>query len=397
MVPNPGPSPVAAAPRPRPSRWRLVLGLAAVVLLLHALLLALAPVGVGDGWLPEQRPAALRVRHLVEAPAAVAPAVEVGRERPDPPKPAAGVPAIERETRPLRGAAAAFSRRARAPEGARTIPSAAAPHVAEAAAPEPPALDAFELAAADPADTPTRAEDPPEQAGSGLPPPAPAAASGSGAVFATHFSPPVVLHYELRRGLLRGRGELAWRPAGEHYTMSMQGTALSFQILNWTSEGGFDRAGIAPVRFVDSRRGKAAQAANFQRAKGLITFSGSPAEYPVVEGAQDRLSWMMQLPAIVDARPAAFRPGARVPMFVVGARGEGDPWVFEVVASEDLALPAGPVAGALHLRREPRRPYDTQVEVWLDPARSYWPVQVRLAEPRSGDSTEFLLSAFPPG
>ncbi|MDE1949931.1 MAG: DUF3108 domain-containing protein, partial [Burkholderiales bacterium] len=95
--------------------------------------------------------------------------------------------------------------------------------------------------------------------------------------------------------------------------------------------------------------------------------------------------------------PAAFHAGARVPMFVAGARGEGDPWVFEVVASEDISLPAGPVAGALHLRREPRRPYDTQVEVWLDPARSYWPVQVRLAEPRSGDSTEFLLSAFPPG
>ncbi|MDE1947150.1 MAG: hypothetical protein KGI35_00885, partial [Burkholderiales bacterium] len=124
MVPNPGLNPSPAAPRHRRVRWRLVLSLAALVLLLHALLLALAPVGVGADWPPAQRPA-LRLRHLVDAPAGEpraaeapsgegpvgAPALEragrvEGVERPRPPAlgPAPGAPAAEPAARPRQGA-----------------------------------------------------------------------------------------------------------------------------------------------------------------------------------------------------------------------------------------------------------------------------------------------------
>ena len=45
-------------------------------------------------------------------------------------------------------------------------------------------------------------------------------------------------------------------------------------------------------------------------------------------------------------------------------------------AARRCELPAGEVPQALHLQREPTRPYDTRVEVWLDPARQHLPVRV---------------------
>ena len=62
-----------------------------------------------------------------------------------------------------------------------------------------------------------------------------------------------------------------------------------------------------------------------------------------------------------------------------------------VEAVEAISVPAGPVAAALRLKREPRKPYDTLVEVWLDPARHHLPVKVRLSIPQTGDATEFSL------
>ena len=38
-----------------------------------------------------------------------------------------------------------------------------------------------------------------------------------------------------------------------------------------------------------------------------------------------------------------------------------------------------------------QEPYDTEVDVWLDPQRHWLPVKLRLAIPTSGDSSEFLL------
>ncbi|MFY9513454.1 MAG: DUF3108 domain-containing protein, partial [Rubrivivax sp.] len=210
-------------------------------------------------------------------------------------------------------------------------------------------------------------------------------------VYATRLPPPVTLRYELKRGALSGSGELVWRPAEGRYTAVMEGAAFSINVLHWRSEGLLDAAGIAPERFVDRRRGRDVRAANFQRDKGRITFSGPQVEFPLPPGAQDRLSWMLQLAAIVEAEPARFVPGAQVSLFVVGARGDADTWTFSVEAVEPLDLPVGPVAQALRLRREPRKPYDTLGEVWLDPARAHLPVRVRLSVPQADDSTEFLL------
>src|SRR5207344_794956 len=100
----------------------------------------------------------------------------------------------------------------------------------------------------------------------------------------------------------------------------------------WVSRGGLDAAGFAPVRFTEQRLRRAAVAANFQRQAGKITYSGNPDEIPLPEGAQDRLSWMLQLAAIAQARPQKLTQGERFAMFVSGVRADADIWAFTVVA-----------------------------------------------------------------
>ena len=210
-------------------------------------------------------------------------------------------------------------------------------------------------------------------------------------VYPTRLPGAARLEYELRRGPVGGSATLRWLPVADRYTLSLEGGTLGFTVLSQASEGGYDRAGIAPYRFVDRRRGRDARAANFQRDSGRITFSGPSVEYVLLPGSQDRLSWMLQAAAIVNAAPGRFVPGSELSMFVAGARGDADVWTFDVVARESIELPAGKVAGALRLKREPRKPFDTEVEVWLDPARQYLPVRLRLATPQTGESTDFAL------
>lgn len=163
-------------------------------------------------------------------------------------------------------------------------------------------------------------------------------------------------------------------------------------MLSWTSRGELDAHGIAPVRFTDRRRNRPEQAANFRREDGFISYSGPPVQVRLPLGAQDRLSWMVQLPAILEANPALREPGQRIVLFVTGARGDADLWTFVVQGRESLSLPAGAVPDAIHLLRAPRKAYDTRAEAWLDPARGHLPVRARIGSAEGGDSTELLLA-----
>ena len=82
-----------------------------------------------------------------------------------------------------------------------------------------------------------------------------------------------------------------------------------------------------------------------------------------------------------------------VPVFVVGTRGDAEVWLCTVIGPEAIDLPAGPVPDALHLRRAPRRLYDTTVDVWLDPARHHLPVRVQLLVRPTGQETTLLLES----
>jgi hypothetical protein len=210
-------------------------------------------------------------------------------------------------------------------------------------------------------------------------------------VYSTERPPPVVLQYEVRRGPALGQAELVWQPEELNYRLTLLTRVGPQPPTQWTSVGGFDPAGLAPLRFTESRRGRELRAANFQRDSGRLTFSGPTTEYPLVPGGQDRLSWMVQLGAVMAANPALAEADAQVSIWVAGARGDAEVWTFTVQGTAALELPIGPIEKSLHLVREPRRPYDTQVQVWLDPARHHLPVQAWLRVRATGEGTELRL------
>lgn len=380
-----------SGPAPRHAReWAFALALA---LLGHALVLGSAPPSPGAGReAAAARAPALVVRRLeapVAAPSPVLPAVAAPPQAAHaaaakaPPPTAAAAEAAQATAGPavrpaapapdLRAAPAA-NRIAQAAPGVR--PDPATPPVA-AARPDPAAGRAGAQAEADP--------DAPE--GEAV---AAAYAGRAPPVLATRIAPAFVQGYTLRRGGQAGRAELRLERGEGQYRLSLRGRVEGGRPLEQTSQGSFDAAGVAPERFLDRRRGRGAQAANFDRDRGRITYSGPGVVQPLFAGAQDRLSWIVQLAAVVQAEPARWGAGTRVPLYVSGARGDADLWLFEVRGRAALELPGEHVPEALHLVREPQRPYDSRVEVWLDPARHHLPALLRFTQVPQGGGLELV-------
>ena len=208
--------------------------------------------------------------------------------------------------------------------------------------------------------------------------------------YRTVVPPPFAYAYDLRRGERTGRAELHWDPQGTRYTARLTGSLDGRPWIAWDSEGAFDVDGLAPQRHTDRRRGRSAQAANFQREAGKVTFSGPSVEHPLAPGAQDGLSWMLQLAAIATADPSLVGPGGRVSLVVVGDRGEADVWTFVHVGEERLSRTDGEVR-VVRLLRDARGVHDLQAEVWLDLTDHYLPVRFSISGANGAGEMQFNL------
>ncbi len=212
--------------------------------------------------------------------------------------------------------------------------------------------------------------------------------------------PPLDLHYEVRRGEATGAARLSWRfDADGRYVLEMSGagagTAGGALTPHWTSRGTLDADGVAPERFAVSRRGRERHAANFRRDVGIVSFAGPSRTWPLAAGAQDRLSWMVQLAAVLSANPELASEGAQISMMVAGAHGDAGVWTFIVAGPlEPVQGPGGEPVPAWPLTRESGQTHDPQVQVWLAPSLHHLPVRLKLALPRSGESTEMRLRAL---
>jgi Protein of unknown function (DUF3108) len=209
-------------------------------------------------------------------------------------------------------------------------------------------------------------------------------------VYRTKPPPSVTLRYKLSKGLLSATGELRWTLNAGAYEAVLEGSVLGMDVLDWRSTGRIDAAGLAPTRFTDQRRGKDMRAANFQRDKALITYSGPSAQYPLYPGSQDRLSWMLQLAAIANARSAPWTAGERITLFVTGARGDASMWDFAVQGREKLGLPTG-TAEVWHLARVAEGVRDNRVDVWIAPSLHNMPVRARMGS-ADGEALELRLT-----
>jgi hypothetical protein len=354
-------SPPLAAPPQRPRRPRRApaLALLALVLLLHGMLL---------GGLPRQRPPSARPGPL-PAPSlwtrSLPPVADAApAAAPEAPR-AMAVPRAALTPAPHSEAAPAPARRAF------TTPSPAT------AAPSEPA--AAPAAAAPSADADN--EEPVTATAGGSAPP----------LYATRLPAPALLRFQLRRGPQRGQAQLVWQPADGRYTIALDAQAGGRPLFEQRSTGRSGPQGLAPERFQDKRRGRAAQQASFDAAGQRVAFSARAPDLPFWPGAQDRLGWIVQLAGIVAAAPA---PPDEVQLFVVGARGGAGPWTFVARGAVEVASPLGPVQ-ALHYERAPAVLRDQRVEAWLDPARGYWPIKLRFTPVLGGPPLELLLEGEP--
>ena len=223
-------------------------------------------------------------------------------------------------------------------------------------------------------------------------PPAPASPVP---LYATHFAAARVLSYELKRGAEQGTATLSWQASATSYEVRLDSSLAGRPLQGRVSRGGFDAAGLAPVRQVDERRGRAKAATNFRREAGLISFSASTLELPLPPGAQDRISWIMQLSAIVAAHPQRFTPGQAVLLPVASGQGRLEVWSFDLQAFESLDLPVGRLASGLRLQRLPEALYEPRIEIWLDPQRQYLPVRLRWSRTTGEPGLEMNLQKEP--
>lgn len=169
--------------------------------------------------------------------------------------------------------------------------------------------------------------------------------------------------------------ELRWQQDGENFEARLEFSAFG-QSRVQTSRGQITAQGLAPLRFSDKYRSEVA--AHFERDKGKVTFSANTPDAPLLAGAQDRLSILVQLAAIMAGAPEQYPSATTLTIQTIGPR-DADTWLFTVGNPETLTLPGGDLA-TLKLLRNPRQPFDQKVELWLAPALGYLPARLRITE-----------------
>jgi hypothetical protein len=174
-------------------------------------------------------------------------------------------------------------------------------------------------------------------------------------------------------------GELVWISTNGGYEASLMFGAFGQKRVQ-TSRGQIGAEGLMPERFSDKFRSELA--AHFNRQQGKVTFSANTPDAPLLAGAQDRLSVLIQLAALVTSSPNRFTPATTLTIQTVGPR-DADLWLFTVGGADTLALPGGSL-DVLKLTRNPRQAYDQQVDIWLAPSLGYLPARIRITE-SSGD------------
>lgn len=223
---------------------------------------------------------------------------------------------------------------------------------------------------------------------------APDAPEASNLTIATSFKAPAsaVLSYKMQ-GQAKGltywaNGELQWQQDGQRYDARLEVSAFLVGSRTQTSTGTLGPEGLMPTRFGDKTRSELA--VHFQRDKNIISFSANSPSVPLLKGAQDRLSVIIQLGALLAGDPERYPTGTML-SFQTASQREAEVWQFSVEKEEMLPLPYGNVM-AVKLNRSPRREFDQRIEVWLAPELGYLPVRLRVTN-ANGDWIDQALKS----
>ena len=374
MTPSSPPDDDIAAllePAERRRSWVPIAVLTAVVVLLHGLLLGAVPMTLG----PSPSPVAARfeMRTIVAAAPTPAPA-----------------PATPQPVTPIKPMAPSKPAQPKSAPKPQPQPAAAAvPVSAPSETPADSAVPAGTTAATQP---PAVEPSVPPAAPPSAPTPAPAQAEAPAPIpIALDVPASVNLKFNVsgQQGAvpLQGvMGELTWSQDGHAYDARLTLRFLFKTLRTQHSSGAIGPTGIEPTRFSDTR--KTEVASHFVRDQGQIVFSSNAPPVSLMSGAQDRLSVMLQLGALLAGDPARYKVDGAIAVQTVGPR-DADIWIFKIGDEEKLDLPTGELI-ARKLTRNPRVPFDDTVELWLAPSFGYLPVRIRITQP-NGDFADMQL------
>lgn len=342
-------------------RFRLPLLVGATLLLHYA---AISWVGNGMG-LPQPRiepagPAPI-VAQLRAPPPVVQPAPVAQAAPKPPPKPR--IPAPARQAAPVE----APVQEERAPAVPEAPPAAETPAVAEEA--------------------PVIVETPAEAPAAPLP-----------RQYKASVPPSSELALELERidakgTLWHGVAEMSWQVSGASYAMKFDAGISMFvtrvNLLSLASEGSIGEGGFMPRVATEKRRGRSQTATHFNSEQASITFSASQATAPLAAGAQDKATLPLQLAAIARADPAQFEGGLEI---TVGEDRGASVYTFVVAGQEEIETKLGKLQ-TWRLSRPPKPgSYNSRLDVWLAPARGWYPVRIRNTEANGAVTTQTVTN-----
>ena len=215
--------------------------------------------------------------------------------------------------------------------------------------------------------------------------PAPAAAASSPAV---DWPPSTRISYRLSgnyRGPVEGQAQVDWLRSGSRYQVFMDlSIGPSFAPLmsrRVSSEGEVTGQGLAPRRYDEETKIvmlPPRRVAVDMDATTVHLSNGTQAPRP--PGLQDSASQFVQLTWLFTTQPELLQVGRSIVLPLALPRTV-EPWTYDVVGSETLATPAGPVL-AVHVkpRREPKPGVDLTAEIWVAPSLQYLPVRILIRQ-----------------
>ena len=202
--------------------------------------------------------------------------------------------------------------------------------------------------------------------------------------YAIDLAPSADLFYAIeskQSGLsLRGTAKVVWRAQDRQYSIDNQTDAMLLgRILEAGSNGAIDEFGLAPLQSTEKRLRKPLTTTQFDRQGKTIRFTDSERSYPLQGGEQDRTSIIWQLVAVARGAPKQFKTGSQWQFFVAGQR-DAQTWSFKVIGKEAIDTPLGKLQTIHVLKAPPPDSHEQQLDIWLAPAREWYPVRVRFAD-----------------
>lgn len=165
-----------------------------------------------------------------------------------------------------------------------------------------------------------------------------------------------------------GEASLSFRVEDGRYDLLLERRAGDRDLPSWHSEGRVGPQGLMPERHRVRRQGRERELIVFDREADTPRLLVGARAYALSAGTQDRLSWWLQLSALMAAEPDPHL-GLRLRIPVAGPQGAID-WDFEVAARQgDRWLlrrekPAGAGRPALAWT------------AWLDGQRAFLPTEL---------------------